>query len=152
MAILGSLCHYLPLRFHQSLWCLCQKMTLKDGNHRSSVTSLGQIFDAIVSGRSRWFLDVQGRTLDALDAEIPRAAFSLNDMSTFTVLDEHLMQNTNPNNEGVAFYINLIELVHTREQSLRGQPMGDPSALTQRQYSSKRETMTEIASYWRLAS
>lgn len=101
----------------------------------------------------RTFSLVQGRpstNLDALDAEIPQPFSSLNDnMSTFTVRDGYLVQNTDPNDEeGVAFYIDLIKQERAKDQILRGQPMGDPRALTQRQYGSK----TEIVSYWRLVS
>jgi hypothetical protein len=35
---------------------------------------------------------------------------------------------------------------------MRGQPIGDPNALTQRQYGTKHETMAEIVSYWKAVS
>ncbi len=74
-------------------------------------------------------------------------------MSTFAVRDGHLLKNTDPNDEEcVAFYIDLIEVVRTRDQILRGQPIGDPSALTQHQYGSKHETMAEIVSHWKAVS
>jgi hypothetical protein len=69
-------------------------------------------------------------------------------MSTFTVHDGNLVKNTDPNDEeAVAFYIDLIEVVRTRDQIMRGQPIRDPNALTQRQYGTKHETIAEIVSY-----
>lgn len=55
---------------------------------------------------------------DAFDAEIPRPFSSLNDgVSTFTVRDGNLIKNSDPNDEeAVSFYIDLIEIVRTREE------------------------------------
>ena len=76
-------------------------------------------------------MDVPVQTFNTFDAEMPIPFSSLNgNMSTFAVRDGYLVKNTDPNEEeGVAFYINLIEVARSRDQMLRGQPIGDPSAL-----------------------
>jgi hypothetical protein len=67
------------------------------------------------------------------------------------VRDGHPVKNTDPNDEGgVAFNIDLIEVMRCRNQILRGQPICDPSALAQ--YGSKYDTMAEIISSCRVVS